>query len=103
MSKKRRGNGEGSIYQRADGTWCATYATSYTQTGRRKRRTIFGKTKQAVQDKLQKLLHDAASGVPAATERITVGDFLDRWLTSAAKTSVIPRWPSNWHGTHPLS
>lgn len=39
---KRRGNGEGSIYRRSDGKWCATLAVGYDQNGKRKRRYLYG-------------------------------------------------------------
>lgn len=97
-SSKRRGNGEGSIYQRPDGTWCATYNAGYNEQGGRKRRTIFGKTKQAVQNKLQKVFSEVASGAPIEPHRMTVGEFLDRWLTGAAKTTVKPTTYVNYEG-----
>ena len=97
-SSKRRGNGEGSIYQRADGRWCATYSAGYDQQGKRKRHTIFGKTKQAVQNKLHKLLSEVAAGTPVEPHRLTVGGFLDRWLTGAAKTAVKPTTYANYEG-----
>jgi len=40
--RKRRGHGEGSIYQRADGRWCGTYSAGYNANGKRMRRTLFG-------------------------------------------------------------
>ena len=54
MPRKCRGRGEGSIYQRADGRWCATFSVGYAATGRRRRKTIFGDSKQEVADKLAK-------------------------------------------------
>jgi hypothetical protein len=36
MARKRRGNREGSIYQQANGMWCATYSAGYNEEGRRK-------------------------------------------------------------------
>jgi hypothetical protein len=39
---RKRGNGEGSIHRRKDGSWCAQY-TVYTAEGR-KRKTLYGKT-----------------------------------------------------------
>jgi len=45
MPRKRRGRGEGSIYQRSNGRWRATFSSGYDQPGRRKRRTIVGKAK----------------------------------------------------------
>ena len=50
--KRRRRNGEGSIFQRADGKWCATVTVGYSGAGKRVRRTIYGKTMKAVRDEL---------------------------------------------------
>ena len=54
--EKRRGNGEGSIYKRSDGRWCATYSGGYNADGKRMRRTLFGKSHEEVRDKLTKTL-----------------------------------------------
>jgi integrase len=52
----KRGNGEGSIWRRKSGGWSAQY-TVYTSEGR-KRRTLYGKTRQEVATKLSKALAD---------------------------------------------
>jgi hypothetical protein len=57
----KRGNGEGSISQRKSGGWCAQY-TVYTSEGR-KRRTLYGKTRQVVAAKLSKALADREGGL----------------------------------------
>ena len=88
MTRKRRGNGEGSIYQRADGTWCATITVGYDSAGKRRRRTIFGKSKQDVQDKLRGVANDVAHQRDIEPQRIKLGDYLDRWLKDAAKSRV---------------
>jgi integrase len=98
MRSSRRGNGEGSIYQRADGTWCATYNGGYDDQGKRKRRTIFGRTRQIVQEKLRKALHEAPNGGSTEPQRLTVGQYLDRWLTGAVKTTVKPTTYANYEG-----
>ena len=49
----KRGNGEGSIWRRKSGGWCAQY-TVYTSEGR-KRRTLYDKTRQEVAAKLASL------------------------------------------------
>src|SRR5438874_3805030 len=46
---RSRANGEGSIYQRADGTWCAAIPVEGG-----KRRVLYGKTRQEVAAKLNK-------------------------------------------------
>ena len=96
MARRRRGNNEGSLYQRSSGTWCATYSAGYNNQGKRKRRTIFGKTKQAVQEKLRKVLSEVAAGASVDPKRLTVGKFLDRWLTGTAKTALKPTTYANY-------
>ena len=71
---KRRGNNEGTIYQRPDGVWCA----QVTIQGRR--RSIYGKTRVLVQRKLRTALANAEQGIMPAPERLTVEAFLERWL-----------------------
>jgi hypothetical protein len=49
---KRRGNGEGGIYQReSDGKWCASVDLGFVN-GKRRRKVIYGKTRKEVADKL---------------------------------------------------
>jgi hypothetical protein len=55
MPRTRRGRGEGSVYQRADGRWCATVSAGYATNGRRRRKTMFGETKQQVQEELARV------------------------------------------------
>ena len=42
MPRKRRGRGEGSIYQESDGRWVATISLGYRETGKRRRRKVTG-------------------------------------------------------------
>ena len=92
MPRARRGRGEGSIYRRRDGRWCTSVSVGYSDTGGRRRRTVYGATKAEVQDKLRQLTTEVAAGLPVETQKVTVGEFLDRWLRSI-KQSVAP-------GTH---
>jgi len=90
MARKRRGNGEGSVYQRPDGRWCATYSSGYDAQGRRKRSTVFGTTKADAQDKLRAALNKVAVGITLNVSRLKVGEFMDRWLADSAKSAVRP-------------
>ena len=49
---------------------------------------MFGKTKQAVQDKLKKLASEVTHLQGVDPQRIKLGDYLDRWLRDAAKARV---------------
>ena len=75
---RRRGNNEGTIYQRPNGTWCA----QVTIQGQRK--TIYGKTRALVQRKMREILANAEHGIMPAPERLTVATFLERWLEDDA-------------------
>jgi integrase len=77
---KRRGHGEGGIYQReSDGKWCASVDLGFVN-GKRRRKVIYGKTRKEVADKLKALHRDQAAGINIATGRQTVKAFLERWL-----------------------
>ena len=54
---KKRGNGEGSVFKRKDGRWCARYTVG-TLDGL-KRRDIYGKTRKDVAKKLREALNDS--------------------------------------------
>jgi integrase len=86
----RRGHNEGSIYQRADGKWCAAISVGYAD-GKPKRKVIYGKTRKEVAEKLKVALRDQQQGLPVAVERQTVGQFLDRWLTDTIAPNRRPK------------
>lgn len=50
----RRSNGEGSIYKRADGRWCASRYVDYGN-GKFRRKYVYGKTQKEVKEKLKEL------------------------------------------------
>jgi integrase len=83
---KKRGNGEGSIYRRKDGRWVGQY-TIYTATGP-KYRYLYGRTRAAVAEKLTKAMADRNSGLMFDTGRLTVGEYLDQWLSDSVRSTV---------------
>jgi integrase len=83
---KKRGNGEGSIYRRKDGRWVGQY-TVYTAKGP-KYRYIYGKTRAAVAEKLTKAMSDRNGGFFFDAGSLTVGEYLDRWLSDSVRGTV---------------
>src|SRR5262245_10229459 len=82
MARKRRGRGEGSIYQEPDGRWTGVVSFGINPaTGKRRRRKVHGRTKQEVQDKLREL-QGKGPGEPC---KLTVAQFLTRWLENTAR------------------
>lgn len=89
MSRKRRGRGEGGVYQRADGLWVGNVSLGYDAGGKRIRRAVYASTKKEAQDQLRKLQNDAASGVDLTAARLTLAEWLTRWL-GLVKPTVEP-------------
>lgn len=91
----KRGNGEGTIFQRkSDGRYVASL-TVETDTGKRARKYVYGHTRGEVASALTKLLKDSQLGMPVQDDRVTVGRFLDDWLQSSVRPS---RRPSTYAG-----
>lgn len=88
MTRKRRGRDEGSIYQRKDGLWCTSVSAGYDAKGKRRRRTVYGKTKAEVRDKLRELQTSATLGILTDADRLTVAEYLSRWLENMIKPKV---------------
>src|SRR5262249_14718648 len=85
MNRKRRGRGEGGIRYRNDKKlWVAEVRAGTAQN--RRSRTVYGKTKKEVQDKLRKIQQDMASGISADAATLTMSQFFDRWLAQVKPT-----------------
>lgn len=85
MSK--RGANEGSIHQRKDGRWCASVHLGY-EGGKRKRKHFLGHSRKEVQEKLNEALAKMSQGLPIATKRQSVAQYLDDWLQNAMQLAV---------------
>jgi integrase len=69
---KKRGNNEGTIVKRQDGLWMAQVSIGRDAKGKLKRATFYGKTRQAVAEKLTKAQHDVSRGVFVEPHKLTV-------------------------------
>jgi len=83
----KRGNGEGSIHKRKNGLWAGTLTVGHSETGKPKRRSVYGRTRADVAKRLAELQGEAAAGTLVDPAQITVGDFLERWLDDTVKSS----------------
>jgi hypothetical protein len=86
MPAKKNANGDGSVYQRADGRWCgAAYVTA--SDGTTKRVHVYGDTHREASDKLAAKITDSVRGtaVVAKDPNVTLGDYLTSWLHTVAK------------------
>src|SRR5215207_29194 len=76
----KRANGEGLIRDRPDGRWEAQIRLPGGV-----RKSIYGKTQKEVREKLLTVQNDMSDGRPVVSEKITVGEFLDRWLEDVVR------------------
>lgn len=82
---RRRGNREGTIYQRRDGRWEA----ALPQVGG-KRKRLYGRTREEVAARLMAAMSDQQQGLPATDDRIRLEPFLARWLEDSIRPAVRP-------------
>lgn len=87
--KNKRGNGEGTIYQRADGTWCAQITTGVDPLkGTPVRKTVYGKKREDVKNKLIEIQNQVRTQTYADPGKMTLGEWLDTWLEEYMKNSI---------------
>lgn len=87
MAGRSRSNGEGSIYPYRNGY--AAYVWVETPNGRRKRKYVYGKTRDIVRDKWLELHQQARTG-PVATNTPNLAKYLGYWLTEIIKPNRAP-------------
>lgn len=86
MSRRRRGNGEGSVSQRKDGLWEARQYVVMPG-GQRKRLSGYGRTAAAAREALAVKVRRVGQGRPATDSSVTLGDWLDTWQATTLAAS----------------
>ena len=87
---KKNGNGEGGITRhKGSGLYMARY-TVQTPTGP-KRKTLYGKTRREVDEKLTKAKADRDIGFVFDADNLTLGNYLDRWINDSVRDTVRQR------------
>src|SRR5271166_5633789 len=74
LKQQKSGQGEGTFRKRADGRWEARLRVG-TQDGKRRRISVYGRTRAEVRDRLAKLQHDRARSLPVSTVKHSLAEF----------------------------
>lgn len=90
----KRGNGEGSIFPYRNGGFAA-YVWVTTPAGRRQRKWVYGKTREAVHEKWLALHQEAKRG-PVASKVPTVEAYVRYWLSDIVRPSLAPATAANY-------
>jgi len=92
MARKKRGTGEGTVFQRSDGRWVGRLSLGFDQNGRRVQKTVYGLTQAEVNEKIDDLKQQRKQNARGIVGKDTVAGYLQRWLSNdvavnrAAKT-----------------
>lgn len=89
--KHRRGNNEGSIYQRKDGTWAAVLTVGVKENGKPDRKFFYGKTRKEVADKLRDAQNKLDVGVMPGGDNIVFEKWATTWLEVVIKPGIKTR------------
>jgi integrase len=90
IQKRRRVNGDGSVYKRQqDGYWVGAFYAR-TTSGATKRVVVYGKTLNEARDKLGKAQQQARAGIPVPDEAWKLGLYLEYWLENFVKRNRRP-------------
>lgn len=89
---KKRGNGEGSVSQRPNGTWQGQVSLGRDENGKMKRATYYGKTRREVAEKIKLALGEQQKGnlVPPVSD--TLKSYILLWLEKKKLSVSIGTW-----------
>lgn len=80
----KRGNGEGTIRKRPDGLWEARLSVP----GQRAPKSFYGKTQAEALRKREGARAQLNGGILLNADRLTLGEYMERWLGGPLKQSV---------------
>ncbi len=88
MARGRRGNGEGSIYQRKTGKWIGQIVIGRTPEGKLKHSYVYGNSRKEVSEKLNGSLSEVNKDIFVEASKLLFSKWLLHWLDSYKKNSV---------------
>ena len=89
-AKRRRPKGEGGVYQRADGLWCASVELP-SPDGKRRRKVICRRDKGAVITELRAAKKELEKHGDLATKSFTITEWMEHWLNDIAPQKIRPK------------
>jgi len=90
-AKVRRPKGEGGIYQRADGLWCAAVQLPESADGKRRRKVVARKDRAEVIKEMRRLQKELAQHGNLATNSYTVAAWITHWMDEIAPVKIRPK------------
>ncbi|MGX8701347.1 tyrosine-type recombinase/integrase [Caproiciproducens sp.] len=86
----RNTKGEGSIFQRKDGNWCAKIQLGTNEQGKPIIKTFYGAKQKIVRDKLKAYKELIKGASDDQTNEVTVDSYVVNWLTTVKSIQLKP-------------
>lgn len=97
----KRGHGEGTIRKRKNGLWEARITAGYDPaTGKQKQISKYFKSREDAKNWLAKAVHEQAAGAFVEPDKVTVGEWVTRYLQTYIKRRGEPGEPEGLIGAH---
>ena len=93
---KRRPSGDGMVRKRDDGRWEGRIVIGHKDNGEPLFRHVYAKTQKALLDKLHQSIESYRDVDLTEDSRMTLGEWLDRWLTEYKAGTVRPGTLENY-------
>lgn len=80
----KRGNGEGTVFQRSDGRWQGAVTIGTDEEGKQRKRTVYGRTQEEAKSNVLELRQQLANGT-YISEKVSVKTLFERWIKEKAR------------------
>lgn len=84
----KRGNNEGSIFQRKNGQWVGAVTTGYNKDGVQQKKTVYGSSRREVEQKLSVYTNRIRTNSFEKLENQTADELMWEWLTVFKKHTI---------------
>lgn len=84
---RKRANGEGTTYERADGRWEGAITYVDPRTGGSRRHRVYGPSSKTVRAKLKAARERLDAGAPPVDATMTIRDYTARWIATTLAAS----------------
>jgi integrase len=88
---RKRSSGDGALYEdKTRGLWKAVVDVGFWPDGRRRQKTVTGRTQRIARDKLDALKRDIADHGAPVDRSMRLGEWADRWLAEVCRPHMKP-------------
>ena len=96
---RKRPDGDGTVRKRADGRWEGRIVVGHKKSGAPIYKSVFAKTQRELMPKLHKVIDEYRGTELTENGGITLGEWMDRWLSEYAEPTLRPSTVTGYRNT----